>query len=164
MYGRLMHDAQTPQQALDLAAATTRQAHDAAAVPRWRPIVAGLSAGITMMLLLTAMEDGLSILLTSVLVIAGIATGFVCYRVTRWIRETRSARGIVPRQPSEWTREIVTTVVILVVPFFAVEGSRFELWLRLLSGVLLSGWVWYDLARPRTDRWTKRLRTAPWKN
>ncbi|MFQ6327258.1 hypothetical protein ACLMAL_14115 [Nocardia sp. CWNU-33] len=159
-----MQDAQTPQQALDIAAAATRQAHEAAAVPSWGPSVAGLLTALTVMLLDTAVEEDLSTVLTAILIIAAIATSFALLKVAFWMRATRRARGIIPRPPSQWKDEAVSWLAIVIVPCLALVHSGLGVWLRLLASVILGGWVWYSQSRPQTAPWKTRPRTAPWKN
>ncbi|MCP9620810.1 hypothetical protein FOH10_25655 [Nocardia otitidiscaviarum] len=107
-YLRLIHAGrQTPQQALDTAAAATRQAHEAAAVPRWGPVAAGVLTALAMLLIETVIEDNLSLVVRAILVVAGIAIIVANFKVLWWMRDLRRARGVVPREPSPWKDEAV---------------------------------------------------------
>lgn len=156
-----MQDAQTPQQALDIAAAATRHAHAAAAVPRWGPVTAGVLTALTMLLIETVIEDNLSLVVRATLVVAGIAVIGADFKVLWWMRDLRRARGVIPREPSPWKDEAVWWLALVIVPCLVWVNSEYRLWPRLLTSLILGGWIWYVAARPS---WKSRLRSAPWKN
>ncbi|WP_405492209.1 hypothetical protein [Nocardia sp. NBC_00511] len=144
-----MQDSQTPQQALDIAAAATRQAHEAAALSRWQPVAAGVSGALAVLLLCTVVEDGVGRPLGWVVLVGGICSGWVYFTLVRRQRGIQRDRGIVPLPMAERTQIIAILVVTLVVPLvgFAVSGPA--VWIRVVSSVVLGGWIWFVQARPR---------------
>ncbi|MEU6586514.1 hypothetical protein [Nocardia sp. NPDC046763] len=144
-----MHDAQTPQQALDIAAAATRQAHEAVAVPKWGPMTAGLLSALFVVLIHAVFEDGLGMVLRAILLATTIAVMVALYKLVRWMRDLRRARGVIPRS-SQMNQAVAL------------------LWLFLpdvLAAPMLGRWVWHDqAARPRAMSWKSRLRTPRWKS
>ncbi|WP_167474959.1 hypothetical protein [Nocardia arthritidis] len=154
-----MHDAQTPQEALDIAAATTRQAKDATALPMWGPIAAGFMTALTVFLLSTAIDHSDDPLRASIFGIPGIASGFVYYKLLQWLRRTRRARGIMPLPQPSWKFYLVLILSIALMPPHGLESSRWDLWLQILSSAIMGGWIWFDQARPRLTPWKAR-----WKN
>ncbi|MFI6046956.1 hypothetical protein ACIA8C_35425 [Nocardia sp. NPDC051321] len=155
-----MQDAQTPQQALDIAAAATRQARAAAALPRWLPPVTGLLAGITIVMLCTAIDDGGDTVLTWIAGILGIASGVVYYKLAQSVRGFRHARGVIPLPLAWWKQEVVMLLAIFAIPTESLSYSGWGLWLRILPGVIVAGWIWYEQGRP----WKSRPRTGSWEN
>lgn len=144
-----MQDSQTPQQALDIAAAATRQAHEAAALSRWQPVAAGVSGALAVLLLCTVIADGVGRPLGWGMLIGGICSGWVYFKLLQRQRGMQRDRGIVPLPMAEWTQIIAILVVTLVVPLvgFAVSGPAG--WIRVVSSVALGGWIWFVQARPR---------------
>ncbi len=154
-----MQDAQTPQQALDIAATTTRQAHEAAAPPRWQPVAAGLSGALADLLLCTLVDDGIGRPFGWIILIGGIVSGSVYFRLAQQQRRTQRDRGIVPLPMVEWKQMVALLAVIMVVPLagYALSGSHGRI--RVASSVVLGGWIWFMQSRPRILSWKSR----PWK-
>lgn len=163
-YLRLMQDAQTPQQALDIAAATTRQARAATALPRWLPPVAGLVAGSIVVLLNVAIDDGGDTPVTWIAVILGIASVVVYCKLVQRLRGIRNARGVTPRPVAWWKHEAVMVLIIVAVPTGNLAYSGWDLFLRILPGAVLGVWMWFELGRPWTAPWKSRPRTGSWEN
>jgi hypothetical protein len=145
-----MHDAQTPQESLDIALTATRKAHDAAALPAWAPIAAGVFGGLAGVLI----NDGWGN--PPLAWIAGIASVLVCVVLVWWLSRARRARGVVPRPLAErpvaqWKQGLL---LVLPPPVFAgVAGSGLDGWPLLVAGSILGGWIWFALARQRAARW-----------
>ncbi|MFJ9371639.1 hypothetical protein ACIRRA_45660 [Nocardia sp. NPDC101769] len=154
-----MQDAETPQQALDIAAATTRHAHEAAALPSWQPVAAAVSGALANLLLCTLVADGIGRPLGWIILIGGIGSGWVYFRLVQRQRRTQRARGIVPLPMGEWKQNMALLVVILVVPLVGHASSGSDGWIRVASSVVLGGWIWFMQARPRILSW----KTRPWK-
>ncbi|GAB2451375.1 hypothetical protein GCM10027262_75710 [Nocardia tengchongensis] len=155
MYGQLMQEAQTPQQALDIAAATTRQAHEAAALPSWGPIAAGVFAGLYVTLVGVAMVFELDDPIAWTAAIGAIASFAVWYAIVRWLRRVRRARGLIPVPLAEW-KFMVVLVVALLIPDFGFGNPRLGALLQLLAGLIMGGWSWFDQARPQIASWKTR--------
>ncbi|WP_157514033.1 hypothetical protein [Nocardia concava] len=151
-----MTEIQTPQEALDVAAASTRQARDAAALPTWGPIAAGVAGGLAVMLLCTVVEIGVVSPLGWGAGVAGIAAGVVYYRLLGWLKRVRRERGIIPLPLAEWKQNVLLIVVIMVVPPVGLAGSGLDVWLRLLSAAIMGVWIWFTQARPRFTWWKNR--------
>ncbi|MVU81227.1 hypothetical protein GPX89_28780 [Nocardia sp. ET3-3] len=144
-----MQDAQTPQQALDIAAATTRQAHEAAALPRWQPIAAAVSGALAAFLLCTLVADGIGRPFGWIILIAGIGSGCVVFGFARRQRRLQRVRGIVPLPMAEWKQNVALLVVILAVPLIGHATSMPDASTRLASSVVLGAWIWFMQSRPR---------------
>ncbi|WP_433729184.1 hypothetical protein ACQP0C_41010 [Nocardia sp. CA-129566] len=145
-----MQDAQTPQQALDIAAATTRQAHQAAALPSWVAVATGVFGGLGIAMLTMAGDyDMLGVIGW----IAGIASLTVYSVLVWWLRRARRARGILPVPTKEWKQATVGLLVIVVVPMLGHANSGLYLGMSLLCGVIMGVWSWYEVARPWTTPW-----------
>ncbi|RJO79166.1 hypothetical protein D5S18_02115 [Nocardia panacis] len=144
-----MQEAPTPQQALDIATATTRQAHEAAALPRWEPVVTAALGALASFLLCMLVADGIERPFGWMILIGGIGLGWMYFRLAQRQRRTQRARGIVPLPMVEWKQIMGMLVVILVVPLagHAVSGS--DGGIRIASSIVLSGWIWFMQARPR---------------
>lgn len=156
MYVVVVTEIQTPQEALDVAAASTRQAREAAALPTWGPIAAGASGGLAIMLLCTVIEIGVVSPVGWGAGIAGIVAGVVYFRLLGWLRRVRRERGIIPLPLVAWKQDILLVVAILVVPPVGLSGSALGVGLWLLSAAVLGGWIWYSQARPRFTWWKAR--------
>ncbi|WP_063065604.1 hypothetical protein [Nocardia violaceofusca] len=154
-----MYDAQTPQQALDLATATTRQAHEAAALPRWQPVAAAVTGALAVLLLCTAIADGVGGPFGWIVLIGGIGSGCAFAVLLQKQRRTQRARGVVPRPPAEWKQNVALLVVLLVVPLAGYAMSGSDGWIRVAAGVVMGGWIWFTQARPRI----LSRETRPWK-
>ncbi|MEV5649257.1 hypothetical protein AB0L57_13480 [Nocardia sp. NPDC052254] len=160
-----MQDPQTPQQALDIAAAATRQARGAAALLSWGPVAAGVFGGLAASLLCVAADAAMDSPLRWAVVVPGIAgfvSGAVFYLLGRWLRHVRRARGIIPLPPAEWKQIVALLAVVLVV--VSLSSGSGSIWLRVLSGSILAGWIWFQLARPQIGFGTRRPWTRAWKN
>jgi hypothetical protein len=155
-----MQDPQTPQQALDIAATTTRQAHEGAVLPRWQPIAAAVSGTLAALLLCTVISEGIGRPFGWILLIGGIGSGSVFFGLAQLQRRTQRARGIVPLPMVEW-KGIVGLLAVILVPQlvgYAISGSNGG-WVRVASSVVLGGWIWFNLERPRILSW----KTRPWR-
>ncbi|MFI1912694.1 hypothetical protein [Nocardia sp. NPDC020380] len=159
-----MREAQTPEQALDIAAAATRDANRAAALPGWAPVAAGVSGGLGAVLLVTVLDDGANNPLTWIEAITGIALVLAYLALVRWMRLTQLARGVLPTPVSQWKQEAVPIVVLLAVPMLGLAVAGLDGWRRVLTGAILGGWIWYVQARPQIAAWKQRSRTPPWKH
>ncbi|WP_194838949.1 hypothetical protein [Nocardia sp. XZ_19_369] len=154
-----MQEAQTPRQALDIAAATTRQAHEAAALPTWGPVAAGVFAGLFTGLLTTVNRLGIDDPRAWIAAIAGIASGLAYYTIARWLHRTRRARGLIPLPLAQWKQITVLALIVPTVPLLGLADQRMSGWLPLLCGLITGGWIWFELARPQTAPW----KTRPWR-
>ncbi|MFJ4656943.1 hypothetical protein ACIP5Y_37245 [Nocardia sp. NPDC088792] len=125
-----MDDAQNPQRALDIAAAATRQAQEAASLPRWAPMLAGVLTGLFLVLMDATLWLNLGVALRSIAGIATIVTGIALYKVVSWMRATRRARGVLPLTPPQWQSNAVWGVFLL-----APAG--------MLIDVIVGAWTWY---------------------
>ncbi|MCC3312339.1 hypothetical protein [Nocardia africana] len=154
-----MHDPQTPQQALAIATATTRQAHAAAALPRWHPVAAAVTGALAALLLCTVISDGVGGPVGWIVLLGGIGSGCVYFRLVQQQRGIQRARGVVALPMAEWKEFAALLAVLLVVPLvgYAVSGS--DGWVRVVSSVVMGGWIWFAQARPRilSREW------RPWK-
>ncbi|MFJ4654388.1 hypothetical protein ACIP5Y_24225 [Nocardia sp. NPDC088792] len=148
-----MHDEQTPQQALDIAAAATRRAHEAARVPGWAPASAGVLTALVLVLIDVAIGSDLGLVIRAIAAIAGIAAGIALFKVMSWIRATRRTRGVLPRPASRRQNGAIWWLQQLV-PFQ---------WAEILIDVIVGAWIWYTESRFHTP-WKRRPRTAPKKN
>ncbi|MFF2554569.1 hypothetical protein ACFVUS_26450 [Nocardia sp. NPDC058058] len=147
-----MHDMHTPEQALEIAAATTRQAHEAAELPTWGPVAAGVLAGLGVALLCAAEADFISGF-SWIAWIAGTTSIAAALMVSRWLGKVRRDRGLVPAPVSEWK---LLLVVVVLAPSVPMLGLAFPAWYGLLcgvAGVIAGGWIWMTQARPRTMPW-----------
>ncbi|MEU0501532.1 hypothetical protein [Nocardia sp. NPDC005998] len=158
-----MQEAQTPQQALDIAAATTRQAHEAAALPSWGPFAAGVFAGLFVTLLGLANALGFDDPIAWTAAIGAIASYAVHYAIARWLRRVRRARGLIPVPLAEW-KFIVALLVVLLIPDLGIGNPSLAAWLQLPCGLIMGGWIWFAQARPQTAPWKTRRWIAPWKS
>ncbi|MFB8003911.1 hypothetical protein [Nocardia sp. NPDC056000] len=154
-----MQEAQTPQQALDIAVTTTRKAHAAGALPGWQPVAAGVSGALAALLLCTLVADGIGRPLGWLILIGGISLGCAYFGFMQWQRRTQRTHGIVPLPMAEWKQITAILVVSLLVPLvgFAVSGP--DGWVRIASSGVLGGWIWFHQARPRI----LSGKTWPWK-
>ncbi|WP_327142756.1 hypothetical protein [Nocardia sp. NBC_01327] len=158
-----MHEAQTPQQALDIAAATTRQAQEAAALPSGGPFAAGVFAAVfSTMLGLTTVFD-FDDPITWAAAAGAVASGLMCFATVRWLRRVRRARGLVPVPLAQWKFTVIL-VVVLVVPVFGFGNPSVAVGLQVVAGVILGGWVWFEQARPQGMPWKTRRRIASWRS
>ncbi|MEU7143356.1 hypothetical protein ABZ942_28205 [Nocardia sp. NPDC046473] len=153
-----MHDAQTPQQALDIAAATTRQAHEAAALPSWGPFAAGAFAGLFVTLFGLAKVFGFDNPVAWAATAGAIASYGVYFAISRWLRRVRFARGLIPAPLAEW-KFMVVLLLVLLIPDFGLENLTVAALLQLLGGLIMGGWIWFAEARPKTALWKIR----PWR-
>lgn len=158
-----MREQQSPEQALDIAAAATRDANRAAAVPGWAPVAAGVSAGLGDVLFVTVLDDGANNPHTWIEAIAGIALVLAYVALVRWMRLTQLARGVLPTPVPQWKLQAVPIVVLVAVPMLGLAIAGLDVWRRILTGVILGGWVWYVMARPQIAARMTRLWTPPWK-
>ncbi|MFE9580974.1 hypothetical protein ACFYO1_31680 [Nocardia sp. NPDC006044] len=129
-----------------MATAATRRAHAATSLPSWGPVAAGAAGGIAAFLLCTAIDDSGSILVRAILAVAGIAVGAVYFRLLRWLRDVRRARGILPLPIAEWKQN---TMVILVVAITPIGLGGLGIWLQLVPSAIIGVWIWFVQARPR---------------
>ncbi|MEV6072348.1 hypothetical protein AB0L82_37900 [Nocardia sp. NPDC052001] len=149
-----MHDMHTPEQALEIAAAATRQARDAAELPTWGPVAAGLLAGLGVALFGVAEAQ---IDFTSALNLIGLIGGTLSlaafFAVSRWLARVRRERGLVPAPVSMWKVILVVVVLAPMVPMLGLAFPALYGWLCGLAGVIAGGWIWMTQARPRTMPW-----------
>lgn len=143
-----MHDAQNPQQALDIAAAATRQAQEAASAPRWAPVSAGVLTALFLVLMDAALWLNLGVALRSIAGIATVVTGIALYKVVSWMHATRRARGVLPLAPPRWQSNAVWWVFLL-----APAG--------MLIDVIVGAWTWYAESGRHTASRKMRPRTRP---
>ncbi|MFB8278494.1 hypothetical protein [Nocardia colli] len=158
-----MQEAPTPQQALDIAAATTRQAHEAAALPTWGPAATGVFAGLFVTLLGVANVREFDDPIAWTLTVAALASMAVSFAIGRRMRRLRRARGLVPRPLAEW-KFIVVLLAVLIVPGISLGNPTLTVGLQILCGLIMGGWIWYDGARPQTASWKFRRWIARWGN
>ncbi|MFD6162565.1 hypothetical protein ACFWF7_03110 [Nocardia sp. NPDC060256] len=153
-----MQEAQTPQQALEIAAATTRQAREAAALPSWGPFAAGVFAGLfgTLFGLAVVFEFDDPIAWTA---LAGSIAAYAAhFAVTRWLRRVRQARGLIPAPMATW-KFMVVLIIVLLIPDSGFGNPSLTIWLQVLAGLIMGGWIWFAEARPKTALWKIR----PWR-
>ncbi|WP_405166764.1 hypothetical protein OG203_17675 [Nocardia sp. NBC_01499] len=153
-----MQEAQTPQQALDVAAAATRRAHEAAALPTWGPFAAGVFAGLFVTLFGLALLLGFDDPIKWTALIGAIASFAVYYAIVRWLRRVRRARGLIPVPLAEW-KFLVVLIVVLIIPDFGHGNQSLTAWLQLPCGLVMGGWMWFAQARPNGALWRMR----PWR-
>ncbi|WP_327151319.1 hypothetical protein [Nocardia sp. NBC_01329] len=151
-----MQDAQTPQQALDIARTTTRHAREAAAPSGWIPFAAGAFGGLTAVLTSTAFGDGAS---NPAIWVGAIVSGSVFVALVWWLSRTARARGIVPRSLTEqpvvqWKQSLLLVLPPLLIGAVAALGVDSGWW-RLVTGVVLGGWLWFGLSRRWPVQWKK---------
>ncbi|MFI1918134.1 hypothetical protein [Nocardia sp. NPDC020380] len=152
-----MHDAQNPQQALDIAAAATRQAQEAASLPRWAPISAGVLTGLFLVLMDAVFWLNLGVVLRSIAVIAMIVAGIALYKVTSWIRATRRARGVLPVPPPRWQNNTMSGLLQVIGPFLFAPAE-------MLIDAIFGAWIWFTESGRHTTSRKARRRSSPPKN
>lgn len=151
----IVNDAQTPRDALDIAAAATRQARRAAAVPGWAPPVGGLLLGGALTLLYTPLLD------SRIGIPAALAVGCVLIALLTWLSRRWKTVGVVPRQryqqPGQrWKRVLLFAMLTLLPTFVGSEvkeqtGSYW--WVFIPFGIIMCGWGWFALARVQAATW-----------
>ncbi|MEV6773410.1 hypothetical protein AB0N05_32740 [Nocardia sp. NPDC051030] len=143
-----MSEALTPQEALDIASNTTQRAQAAPATHWWAPPVGGLLAGLTVPLIVTAIPDIPANLL---LLVAGTVTGAAYFILVGRVMQTWRSGGVMPRAYFQEPVQPWKQLVAFELPPLLLGGLCASLngWMSILGGVLIAGWVWYQLARKR---------------
>ncbi|MEV6773731.1 hypothetical protein AB0N05_34360 [Nocardia sp. NPDC051030] len=142
-----MSDELTPQDALDIASASTRRARSAQAGRGWVPPVAALLCFGTFFLF-GDMIDMLVDRTITVRGVAGIVVGVAFGFFMPWVIRAWRNGGVVPRSLADEPLQRWKRTALGLTPFVAfalLSDSAFA----LVMGV----WVWIQLARPRIALW-----------
>ncbi|MEU6559423.1 hypothetical protein [Nocardia nova] len=150
-----MNDAQSPVDALDIAAAATGQARRAAAVPHWAPPVGGLLLGGALTLLYTPLLDA------RIGIPAAIALGCVLLALMTWLSRRWKTIGVVPRQryqqPAQRWKQILLFAIVVLLPGFVGAAVKEQTgsywWVFIPFGIIVCGWGWFALARLQPATW-----------
>ncbi|MGW5109242.1 hypothetical protein [Nocardia sp. NPDC004123] len=145
-----MSDALAPQDALDIASATTRRARSAPARPRWVPTAGALLCFCSFFLIGDAVAMPIDRAIT-VRGVAGIVVTVAFGAFVAWVlREWRNG-GVVPRSLAEQPVQRWKRVALGWLPPFvgvtllgAMPG-----WMTIASAVIMGAWMWFQLTQPR---------------
>ncbi|KZM74366.1 hypothetical protein [Nocardia terpenica] len=144
-----MNDVPTPQDALDIASAATRQARTAPAMPRWVPPVGGLLAGGGVFMVNLALHSGGD--RNPYLLAAGAAAIVGFYVITRLLYRQWLNGGVMPRSATEEPVQPWKQWAMYWLPMFFIcfVGQLMTGWLVIPFGLIVGGWMWFQLARRR---------------
>ncbi|GAB2506747.1 hypothetical protein GCM10027167_04060 [Nocardia heshunensis] len=151
-YDAIMSDALTPEDALEIASATTSRARSAPARPRWVPTVGALLCFGTFLLIGDAVAMPIDRAITARGVAGIVVTLAFCLFVSRVLREWRNG-GVVPRSLAEQpVRRWKRVAVGWLPPFVGVTLlGAMPGWLTIASAVIMGAWMWFQLSQPRAE-------------
>ncbi|MFB7724817.1 hypothetical protein [Nocardia sp. NPDC056100] len=139
-----MIDVPTPQEALNIAAATTERARTAPILPVWAPPIGGVLGGIAFVLVCWWLEGRIAAIvgLTAITLIIGIAATFA------WSSRAWQNGGPLPRslraEPAHpWQRALPTALPLALFIFTPLLHG----WWLIPLGVVAGAWIWFNLSR-----------------